>query len=583
MTPRLNLFDPSLDAAAVESQEMVPVRLVLAAALCVIAGLGLGWPISAGWLVGVLICETLTGLSGWPASRGRTLGPLNGTAFLASSVILPIAYSAFGLLLWRSGRPAFEAAAIAMWAGQLLYAQNFCARSRSLLVAVGVPSTLMPLLVPMALPRFAGLDQVILMIMIALCVSHAVSAALINLRSARRLADATRQLIEAKAAAEAASQAKSSFLATMSHEIRTPLNGVLGMAQAMDMGELPGFQRERLDIIRHSGESLLTILNDILDLAKVEAGKLEIEQIEFDLEAVIDGARTTFAAVAEAKGVALVFDIDAARGAYRGDPTRLRQIVCNLVSNALKFTEIGEVRVTASHADDQLRIAISDTGMGISPEALRTLFSKFTQADASTTRNFGGTGLGLAICRELADLMGGGIEAESTVGVGSCFVASFPMPYVGEAQPRPASADVAVPEAAMDIRVLAAEDNPTNQIVLKTLLQQIGIEPVIVDNGALALQAWETGDWDVILMDVQMPLMDGPTATQAIRQREAFTGRARTPIIALTANAMAGQISDYLAAGMDAHISKPIEARRLFEVLAAILDGPEQSGAEAAA
>ena len=582
MTPGFTLFDADLDASAIESQEMLSVRLVLAAGLGALAGLGLGWPLACGWAGGVLFCEFWNIFGALPAVRGRTLGPWRGAIYLASTLASPFAYSALGLLLWRSGRPAYEVAAIAMWAGQLLYAQNFCAKSRSVLVAVGVPSVVMPLAVPLILPRFAGLDQVIVMVMLSLCVAHAISSAVINLRAARRLADTTRDLIKAKADAESANRAKSGFLATMSHEIRTPLNGVLGMAQAMDVDELSPIQRERLDIVRHSGESLLTILNDILDLAKVEAGKLEIEHIDFDLETVVDDARATFAALADSKGVALVFDIDAAKGAYRGDPTRLRQIVCNLVSNALKFTEAGEVRVTAARVQDGLRIAVSDTGLGIPPDVLGTLFSKFTQADASTARHFGGSGLGLAICRELADLMGGTIEAESTVDVGSCFTAIFPLPYVGVVQSRQARVGDEAADVAMHIRLLAAEDNPTNQIVLRTLLQQIGVEPMIVDNGALAVAAWEAADWDVILMDVQMPTMDGPTATRLIRQREAATGRARTAIVALTANAMASQIGDYLAAGMDAHVSKPIEARRLFEVLSQVLDDAEQ-GDEAAA
>jgi signal transduction histidine kinase/ActR/RegA family two-component response regulator len=575
MTPHLNLFDADLDASAVESQDMLPVRLVLVAALAVLAGFALGWPLAFTWLIGVIVTEIWTRVGAMRAVRGVSLGPVYGVIYLSGASLMPYAYAGLGLLLWRTGRPAYEVAAIGMWAGQLLYAQNFCARSRSLLIAVGVPSILMPLTVPLILRRFEGLDQVIVMVMLTLCVCHAISAALINLRAARRLAETARDLIDAKATAEAANRAKSSFLATMSHEIRTPLNGVLGMAQAMDADDLSQVQRERLDVVRQSGESLLTILNDILDLSKIEAGKLEIEQIDFDLEEVIAAARTTFSAVAESKALGFVFDIEAARGVYNGDPTRLRQIVCNLLSNALKFTEVGEVRLTASRSSEGLCIVVTDTGLGISPEGLVTLFSKFTQADASTARHFGGSGLGLAICRDLADLMDGAIEVESTLGAGSRFIVTFPMPYVSEAL-RPRSVNTAAAEPAMDIRLLAAEDNAINRLVLKTLLEQIGVEPVIVENGALAVEAWEAGAWDIILMDVQMPTMDGPAATRLIRQREAATGRRRTPIVALTANAMSNQVDDYMQAGMDAHVSKPIEARRLYEALAALL-GDEDS------
>jgi signal transduction histidine kinase/ActR/RegA family two-component response regulator len=571
MTPRLNLFDENLDASAIESQDMLPVRLVLVVALGALAVFALGWPLAMAWMGGVVFTEIWTRIGAVRAVRGITMGPVYGVIYLSGASLMPYAYAALGLLLWRSGRPAYEVAAVGMWAGQLLYAQNFCARSRSLLIAVGVPSILMPLAVPMILRRFEGLDQIVVMVMVTLCVCHAISAALINLRSARRLADTAHDLIDAKATAEAANIAKSNFLATMSHEIRTPLNGVLGMAQAMDADELSPIQRERLDVVRHSGESLLTILNDILDLSKIEAGKLEIEQIDFDLEEVIAAARTTFSAVAERKALGFVFEIEAAKGIYSGDPTRLRQIVSNLVSNALKFTEVGEVRLTASRSSDGLCIVVADTGLGISPEGLVTLFSKFTQADASIARHFGGSGLGLAICRDLADLMGGTIEVESTLGKGSRFIVTFPMAYVRKAN-HPPVVDAVAADAVMDIRLLAAEDNAINRLVLKTLLEQVGVDPVIVENGALAVEAWETGDWDIILMDVQMPSMDGPTATRLIRQREAATGRRRTPIVALTANAMSNQVDDYLQAGMDAHVSKPIEAHRLYEALAALLN-----------
>jgi signal transduction histidine kinase/CheY-like chemotaxis protein len=382
---------------------------------------------------------------------------------------------------------------------------------------------------------------------------------------------AERALVEAKAAAEAANQAKSGFLATMSHEIRTPLNGVLGMAQAMAVDTLSPMQSERLDVIRQSGESLLAILNDMLDLSKIEAGKLELEEIAFDLGEIARGAHATFTALANSQGLSFGLDIEAARGVYLGDPTRLRQVLYNLISNALKFTEAGEIRVTAAYEAGELEIRVADTGIGMSDEALSGLFSKFAQADTSTTRKYGGTGLGLAICRQLADLMGGSIAATSREGQGSTFVFKIPMARIGEA--RTAAAQPERPaQGSLELRVLAAEDNSVNQLVLKTLLHQVGVEPVIVENGQLALEAWEASDWDVILMDVQMPVMDGPTATRAIRAREAQAGRPRTPIIALTANAMSHQLADYLVCGMDGHVTKPIDAQRLFEALQDALD-----------
>jgi signal transduction histidine kinase/ActR/RegA family two-component response regulator len=391
----------------------------------------------------------------------------------------------------------------------------------------------------------------------------------------------THELEHAKEEAEAANVAKSAFLATMSHEIRTPLNGVLGMAQVMGGDQLSALQRERLDVIRKSGEALLAILNDILDLSKIESGKLDLEDVDFDLDAVMRGALSTFTQLANSKGLSLSFVADGAKGIYRGDATRLRQILYNLFSNALKFTESGGIKVVVANEPPGLALSVQDTGIGMPPEVTGKLFEKFVQADASTTRRFGGSGLGLAICRELAELMGGSIDVESQVGVGSKFTVRLAMPRVGDSADALAptsdepAAEVASP---VDLRVLAAEDNPVNQLVLKTLLHQAGINPVIVENGALAVEAWRQANFDIILMDVQMPEMDGPTAARVIRQAELDTGRARTPIIALTANVMPHQVALYREVGMDGHVAKPIEIGMLFAAIEDAL-GPEEADA----
>jgi two-component system, sensor histidine kinase len=397
--------------------------------------------------------------------------------------------------------------------------------------------------------------------------------------SRRALRQARAKARDGEQAAEAANEAKSSFLATMSHEIRTPLNGVLGMAQAMAADSLSPVQRERLDIIDQSGKALLAILNDILDLSKIEAGRLELEEIEFDLGEVARGAHSAFTALANKKGVSFALDIEQARGVYIGDPTRIRQILYNLISNALKFTEHGEIRVTATRTDRELIVTVADTGIGIPPEALAKLFSKFAQVDASTTRRFGGTGLGLAICQQLSRLMGGSIAVTSEVGVGSTFTVALPLSRIADerAPLGPPAVDAeASPSTPLTVRVLAAEDNSVNQLVLKTLLHQIGVDPVLVSDGTAAVEAWENEPWDAILMDIQMPVMDGLTATRLIREREAASGRRRTPIIALTANAMAHHLTEYIAVGMDGHVAKPIEAGRLFKALQAAIERPDR-------
>jgi glucokinase len=404
-------------------------------------------------------------------------------------------------------------------------------------------------------------------------------------RRAAELEEIAAELREARNAAEAANRTKSAFLATMSHEIRTPLNGILGMAQAIACDTLSPVQRDRLEIIRQSGESLLAILNDILDLSKIEAGHLELEDAEFDLRQLLLGAYAAFTALANKKGLSFTFEIEPGTdGVYRGDPTRVRQILYNIISNAIKFTASGEVDVRAMWLNDAIQFVISDTGIGVDPERLPALFDRFVQADTSTTRMYGGTGLGLAVCKELAERMGGTVKADSTVGRGSTFTVTLPLkrldggareltaPPTLEAEPGPA------PDA-LPLKVLAAEDNEVNRLVLRTLLHQLGVEVATAEDGEAVLARWEDEPWDVILMDIQMPRMDGVTAARRIRQREAETGRPRVPIVALTANVMSHQIDEYRQAGMDGHVAKPIQAAELFSALLAEVEKQDRLSA----
>jgi signal transduction histidine kinase/DNA-binding NarL/FixJ family response regulator len=481
---------------------------------------------------------------------------------------------------------ALTAATVALWLASTV--SNLLHRIGSAVVMAvaicGMHYTAMTGTVITAAPvdHVAAVSKGLLAAIVTICVASLVVLGLVMtyfdrrsasraVAEAKRLRELNAELEQAKAAAEAASEAKTRFLATMSHEIRTPMNGVLGMLEAAMREKIDPKVHDQIVTARESAINLLKILNDILDLSKIEAGQMPIERISFSMRQEIDTALSMFEPVAKQNGIQFNREIDQGLPQWLiGDPTRFRQIVTNLVGNAFKFTAAGSVTVSAHYSTDAgrkgtVRVTVADTGIGMDEKARAKVFARFSQADASTTRRYGGTGLGLAICRELATAMGGRIGVESKPGQGSTFW--FELPAEDGVEPAWLKAQKKAHVApSRPLNILVAEDHPVNQKVLRALLGPTGHELHFVSDGVQAISAVEAGAFDVVLMDVHMPVMDGVAATRQIRSLAGDI--ARIPIIALTANAMAGDREHYIEAGMSDYVSKPVQLDDLLEALA---------------
>ena len=503
-------------------------------------------------------------LEGWLLYLQFTFKPREvGRTSLFKRLGPPAAFTAAWSVMacWSAlhGPMSMRFAAVIILFGLVVEGLKYATVSWTAMAAIMPGPFIALILTPLMAPRFNVWDKAVVLVTLAGLLGYAIDAV-------RLMRGSAKALEKAEAEAQEASRAKSAFLAMMSHELRTPMNGVLGLAHALRGTELSPRQAEYLEMIEQSGHGLMTILNDILDLSKIEAGRLELEVAPFDVRKLAAQIRLVWSETARLKGLELALDVDPATPTWlSGDAARVRQILMNLVSNALKFTEAGRVTVRIAPAEGGVALSVSDTGVGMSLEQRARLFTPFVQGDRTIARRFGGTGLGLTICRQLADMMDGEIGVESVPGQGSTFTARLPLPaalgpvaVVGEAE----TLDL------VGARLLVVDDNEVNQVVARAVLESAGASVVTVGDGRSALDRLRVEDFDVVLMDVHMPGMDGVEAVRRIRSGEG--GRVDLPVVALTADAMVGDAERLLAQGFDDAHPKPIQPAGLLATVAGL-------------
>ena len=584
------LADARLDEVAADIRRLGPSRVLSGGFGAAIVGLGLGYRTALAWLASFLVAEGLAFLATRGFGRGRPARRRERAAFILAAIPVNGSWAALAALLWLHGSDQLKIAAVAIWCGQLVFTQQYRHQPLPLLII----SALAPVASLIVFPFFfmAGSDPMTQATRwaLVLLIGVTLNVALRNRTAARRMDELTRGLRDERERALEATRAKSTFIAVTSHELRTPMNGLLGMAHALQRSNLDATQRQQVELMIRSGDSLMQLLNDVLDLSRVEAGKVELVPEAIRPRDVVAEVIDAWRDAAEAKGLSLLarFDVEVPEW-IRADPLRIRQVLTNLVSNAVKFTAQGHVRVSVSAeavgesngGETQLiRFAVCDTGPGVPPEAADRVFDSFTQADETISRGYGGAGLGLAISRSLARQLGGDLVLRTGSGGGACFVLSIRAPTAPRpAQPAP---EPEVQDEALGrIRVLMAEDNAVNQMVVRAMLEPAGVALTVVENGLAALEAMAKERYDCVLMDINMPVMDGISALEGIRAGRA--GDPALPVIALTASAMAGDRERFLRLGFDDYLGKPVRPADLITAIhRAVNTDPTDAGRQAA-
>ena len=577
--------DERLDEVAADTYRLTVSRLISAALVAIIMVFALGPSIALAWLVSLYAGEGLALLITRRFKDGRPGTPRERAWFVWASIPINFSWTTLAILLWLHGEDLMKIAAVAIWSGQVIYTQNFRHQSAPLLVLNGLTPMASLLIFPIFFMPDASPAAQTARWALVLLVGTTLNVMIQNRAAAKRMDELTRGLREEREKALEATRAKSTFIAVTSHELRTPMNGLLGMAHALQRSTLDPVQREQIALMIKSGDSLMQLLNDVLDLSRVEAGKVELAPIDMSLRDVVAEVADAWRDAAVFKNLSLTVDYapDLPPGVH-ADPLRIRQVVTNLVSNAIKFTVEGGVslRVAATpgaEGKQRVSITVADTGPGVPAGAAERVFDSFTQADQTISREHGGAGLGLSIARALARQMGGDLVLAPSEQ-GACFVFTFTAPAC--AAPAATSQDAEAGDGDLGpVQVLMAEDNAINQLVVRTMLEPLGVALTVVENGQEALRAMGERRFDCVLMDINMPVMDGISALEAIR--DGRTGDPAMPVIALTASAMSGDRERFLGLGFDDHLGKPVKPVDLITAIAkAVNPEPPNAGRRAA-